>query len=213
LNHLAQINSQASKLSFYIYAIQNNTNTPESTASFAWTLTPTNISFAAQITYWPSTTRAYLVGIISILSVAPPDSQITILTSHSTTIKTINSILQIVPNLNLSLQKQNSWPLKQLIHTIIARKNITIKLTLINAKSKPPLFQHTIQTVTSKQYNKLELIPHALDHNNFFISWNNTIIEHKTRRFIRHIQNANNIARWHSLNRAQTWNQLRQNTD
>ena len=55
--------------------------------------------------------------------------------------------------------------------------------------------------------------PHALDNNNFYLSWNSTLVENKTRRFIRHLQNATNIAKWHALNRTNNWNDIRKHTD
>ncbi|CAG8682844.1 6692_t:CDS:1, partial [Ambispora leptoticha] len=184
LSHLSQINSQTKNLQIYLYANTSNLNTLDSQANFAWTLSPTNISFSATIIYWPSTTRAYLIGVISILLIASLNSKINILTPHKPTINYVNSVIQYLYNLNLLIQKHNYWPLKQLIQTIIARKRLTIKFTHIDHRTNHPLFQKTIQLAALPQLHKIKLVLFTLDNNNFYLTWNNVPVEHKTHHFI-----------------------------
>jgi hypothetical protein len=213
LSHLSTINSQAKKLQLYLHATIIQPNTPSSQAQFAWILTPTNITFSSQITHWPSITRAYLIGIITILTIASQHCQITVFMTHKSTTNYINSLLIPTSNTTLTLQKHNHWPLKLLTQTIIARKHLKIKCINIENPDNHPLYNRTVHLSTTTQQYKLHIQPHALDNNNFYLTWNGTSIENKTHHFIRHLQNATNTAKWHALNRTSHWNIIRHNTN
>src|SRR6185295_15697527 len=182
-------------------------------AQFAWTLTLTNITFSSQIIHWPSITRAYLIGIITILTIVSQHCQITVFTTHKSTTNYINALSTPTPNTTLTLQKYNHWPFKLLIQTIIACKQLKIKCINIKNPDNHPLYNRTVHLSTTTQQYKLQIQPHALDNNNFYLIWNRTPIENKTRRFIHHLQNATNTAKWHALNRTSHWNIIRQNTN
>ena len=90
--------------------------------------------------------------------------------THKPMINYINSLLTPTLNTTLTLQKHNHWPIKLLIQTIIAQKDIQIKGVHIEDSANYSFYNKTTHLSTKTQQYKLHTQPHALDNNNFYFS-------------------------------------------
>jgi hypothetical protein len=121
---------------------------------------------------------------------------------------TIQKILQNIldsKNKTHSKFKTNKLPYQAewlTILTIVAQKNQTVNAFNVQLQTNDPTPSVPLQIEIS--HNKLRC-------DTFYLQWNKTYITHLPRRFIRHIQNAENTATWCSQKRFDEINTNRQN--
>ncbi|RIB10603.1 hypothetical protein C2G38_2105599 [Gigaspora rosea] len=126
-----------------------------------------------------------ITALIHIAKVAKKGSKVHIIYNNKNFCHKATEITCTLPYIHYLTRTTNNWPSWLTWATLTARKNIVYT------------FEYQKQTYNTPN------IPTYL----------NDPVEHRTRRFIRHIQNAANIAQWCSQIRVQIWDQIREDAD
>src|SRR5947208_3662739 len=140
-----------------------------------------------------------------ILLVLPPNCNITINTISSYIINTYNFLNSQTSHQFNKIQKYKHWPLWHLIFILIARTNTQLQLTFTENTNK--------LTTNLLQIPPLIFAAANINYNTFIPTFHQIPIDNKIRTVIKHIQQANYTAIWHSQQRTQNWNSIHNTID
>jgi hypothetical protein len=154
---------------------------------------------------WPSTNKALCTALICIALSTHEETNITIYTDKKQFIQNAQNSINTPPWQKAQLHKTFLWPSWLTLNAITTQRSLNIS------------FQYTDSLDLTIQPNPtihcLDITHTAIRHDTFTIHWLNACVEHIPRRFIRHLNNAEHIAIWHSQNRMSKWDQLRKEID
>ena len=146
-----------------------------------------------------------ITALIHIANVAKKGSKVHIISNNKNFCHKATEITCSLPYIHYLTRTTNNWPSWLTWATLTARKNIVYTFEYQ---------KQTYNTPNIPTYVLATEINHdAIRYDTYQIKWLNDPVEHRTRRFIRHIQNAANIAQWCSQIRVQIWDQLREDAD
>jgi len=114
LQQIANTNFNSQQLRFYTDGSVKDITTDQCSSGIGWIQVDNNnniiYSYSAQIKYWPSSYKAELVSILSVISTASMNCQIDIYTDSLSVILKFNKIKQQSPNPN-KLSSFHYWPI------------------------------------------------------------------------------------------------------
>src|SRR6185436_19343474 len=87
---------------------------------------------------------------------------------------------------------------------LLEKKNILLQITLTDTDSSEYLQTFIKHNKTDDIYDTHVQFQHQ-DYTTYTLNWRSYTTIQKTRRLIRDIQNAENLALWHSQHRTQDW--------
>ena len=152
-----------------------------------------------QIANWPSKTKADAISIITALCVVGMESQVVFYTDSKSLKKQFERMTKR-DAMQYVVDKEANWPIWSSIRTIAAKKELKVEI----------IYKESINnnTRTNNVETPIAINYHDLGYATRVLRWNNTLIEQKTRRFIRNLQNAEAMATWHSQNRNHKWQSM-----
>ena len=138
-----------------------------------------------------------ITALIHIANVARKGSNVHIISNNKNFCHKATEITRTLPYTHYLTRTMNNWPSWLTWATLTVRKNIVYTFEYQKQTyNSPNIPTHVLAT---------EINHNAIRYDTYQIKWLNDPVEHRTRRFIRHIQNAVNIAQWCSQIRLQIW--------
>jgi ribonuclease HI len=176
---------------------------------FGWTLQGPNnqhFNFQGQTTNFSSSTRAEITAILTLITIIPNNSSITIFTDSQAALQAINKSFHISPT--QGMRKYKNWPLLDKIIEICHNHKIKLALIKVLAHSGIPgnetadLLAKVDPISGMKPGEKLLTLKTTNNHRNRITAkWIDTNIDIPIKNFCQTLFKAKRLAQWRLLNR------------
>jgi ribonuclease HI len=180
---------------------------------FGWTLQGPNnqhFNFQGQTTNFSSSTRAEITAILTLITIIPNNSSITIFTDSQAALQAINKSFHISPT--QGMRKYKNWPLLDKIIEICHNHKIKLALIKVLAHSGIPgnetadLLAKVDSILGMKPGEKLLTLKTTNNHRNRITAkWIDTNIDIPIKNFCQTLFKAKRLAQWRLLNRNREW--------
>jgi ribonuclease HI len=180
---------------------------------FGWTLQGSNnqqYTFQGQTNNFPSSTRAEITAILTLIVIIPDNSSITIFTDSQAALQAINKSFHISPS--QGLRKYKNWPLLDKIIETCHNRNIHLTLEKVLAHAgipgneKADLLAKVDPLSGMQPGEKLLSLNNTNNHRSRITTkWNNIDIDIPIKNFSQTLFKAKRLAHWRLLNRNREW--------
>jgi ribonuclease HI len=204
LNQLANNNITSADLTFYTDGSVTNISTDQCKMSIGWVQIYNNTiqqTFSAPIQHWPSSYKAELIAILSAISTCPRNCKVEIYTDSQSIISKYNKITTQPPKPNKAYS-YNYWPIWHTLLNLIKSYSLSVNFYKVTAHSDNTFNNLADSLAKNTSFNYyLDFKHNNLYNPSYFLQLNGINVESPTRRTIKNISNAYNIAMWSSQNR------------